>query len=136
MDTKKHTDDFTRRAMFLEACVLAKANRLFRRVLYTDRQDGGVQYVAMRLRGGEEIPWETHTDTFQELHLLKGKLLVDYEEPQGEVVSVKLSQKGRSVAVGLGTRHRVRNASEDEDALLVSVYSPPEHPVGLTQERP
>lgn len=98
----------------------ARANSLFRRVLYTGPH---AQLVVMSISQGGEIGEETHDDVDQVLTFVvgTGEAILD-----GETTPVGPDDL---VFVPAGTRHNFRN-SGDGDLKLYTVYAPPEHPDG------
>lgn len=105
----------------------ARTNEAFRRELLTGEHQ---QVVVMTIPPGGEIGDEVHSDTDQVLIFVDGR---------GEArLDGRTSQIGANdlVFVRAGTRHNFVNTG-DTPLRLITVYAPPEHPVGtvhLTKE--
>lgn len=100
---------------------LTEKNTDFRRVLYTGKHS---QLVLMRLRAGEEIGEETHTenDQFFRFESGEGKVIID-----GNEYRVK---DGDAVIVPVGAKHNVINTG-GSDLKLYTIYAPPHHKDGI-----
>jgi len=99
-----------------------RANRNFRRVLYTGKHS---QLVLMSLKVGEEIGMETHPDNdqFFRFEMGQGKCIIDgteYTVGNGDVVIVPA-----------GAKHNVINTSKTEELKLYTIYSPAHHKDGI-----
>lgn len=105
---------------------IALANDAYRRVLYTR---GRTQFVAMRLRPGQTIPLERHADNRQVIRVLDGSALVSVGKRPMFSAGIPA---GGTVTVEPGTWHAVRNLGPG-DAVLLTTYTPPEHPAGLVE---
>lgn len=105
----------------------ARTNEAFRRELLTGDHE---QVVVMTIPPGGEIGDEVHSGTDQLLIFVDGR---------GEArLDGQASQIGANdlVFVRAGTRHNFVNKG-DTPLRLITVYAPPEHPVGtvhLTKE--
>jgi mannose-6-phosphate isomerase-like protein (cupin superfamily) len=102
----------------------AKANPYFRqeKVTLTDSQ-----VTLMSVPPGGEVGEETHHDVDQVLIFTAGSgkaILDDVESP---------ILPGSLYAIPKGTKHNFVNTGE-EDLKIISVYSPPEHPVGTVHK--
>jgi len=95
----------------------------FRRVLYSAKH---CQLVLMRLRAGEEIGLETHTenDQFFRFESGEGKVIID-----GTEYAVK---GGDAVIVPVGAKHNVINTGKG-DLKLYTIYSPAHHKDGIVR---
>ena len=102
---------------------LTRANKDFRRVLYTGKH---LQLVLMALQPGEEIGEEVHADGDQFLRVEKGKAEVVIDGTRTHVKS------GGGIVVPGGARHNVINTG-DEPLLLYTLYGPPEHQDGIVR---
>lgn len=108
----------------MDALAEAKANPNFRqeKVTLTD-----AQVTLMSIPPDGEVGEETHHDVDQVLIFTSGSgkaILNDVESP---------IQPGSLYAVPKGTKHNFVNTG-DEDLKIISVYSPPEHPVGTVHK--
>lgn len=102
----------------------AKANTFFRKEIATMT---GSQVTLMSIPPGGEVGLETHHDVDQVLIFVAGTgkaILNDAESPIGP---------GSMYAVPMGTKHNFVNTGAD-DLKIVSVYAPPEHPVGTVHQ--
>jgi len=98
-------------------------NTYFRQVLYTAKHS---QLVVMSLKPGEEIGNEVHENVDQFFRVESGSLKFVVNDREEEVEAID----GDSVIIPAGSWHNVINTSEDKDAKLYTVYSPPNHPDG------
>jgi len=101
-------------------------NTDYRRVLYTAPDQ---QLVLMSIPVGEDIPLEIHPDVDQFIRFEAGNGQVRLGKSENIIEPVS---DGSSVNIRRGTWHRVVNVG-NEPLKLYSIYSPPEHPEGLTQ---
>lgn len=100
-------------------------NGKFRVVLHTTER---MQLVIMTLQPGEEIGLERHEghDQFIRVEAGQGVALLNGEKHALE--------DGVAVIIPAGTEHNVINTSTTEPMKLYTIYSPPEHPDGITHE--
>jgi mannose-6-phosphate isomerase-like protein (cupin superfamily) len=102
---------------------LTEKNEDFRRVLYTGEQ---LQLVLMTLQPGEEIGEEVHADRDQFFRIEEGEGIIDIDGRENPV------EDDIAVIVPAGTRHNVRNTSDDP-LRFYTIYGPPEHKDGVVQ---
>lgn len=95
----------------------AKANTLFRSVLYTGPE---VQLVVMSLLPNEDIGVETHRKVEQVITVASGEAEATLDG------AVHALEAGDSIIVPPGTEHNVRNTGKTA-LRLYTVYSPPNH---------
>lgn len=104
----------------------ALANEDYRRELDTT---GSQQIVLMSIRREDRgVAYETHGETTQTLRVFSGtgQLLVDWRKTE--------LAPGVVAVIPPGAHHRVRQTGR-APLKLSSTYVPPEHPVGLVQQR-
>lgn len=101
----------------------AKENDLFRKELFTAEN---AQVTIMSLKAGEDIGEEVH-DGDQLIYVVKGegRAVMDGKE-------LALG-KGAIFCVPAGTKHNVRNTS-DEPMKLFTAYAPPQHAPGTVHK--
>ncbi|MDD2731008.1 MAG: cupin domain-containing protein [Candidatus Portnoybacteria bacterium] len=102
----------------------AKANAFFRKEIVTMT---GSQVTLMSIPPGGEVGLETHTDTDQILIFVAGTGKAVIEEAESPI------EIGSMYAIPLGTKHNFINTG-NEDLKIISVYAPPEHPVGTVHQ--
>ena len=102
---------------------LTEKNEDFRRVLYTGEH---LQLVLMTLQPGEEIGEEVHADRDQFFRIEEGEGIIDIDGRENPV------EDDIAVIVPAGTRHNVRNTSDDP-LRFYTIYGPPEHKDGVVQ---
>jgi len=100
---------------------LTTANDDFRRVLYTGAH---LQLVLMRLKPGEEIGTEVHTDRDQFFRIEAGEAEIWIDG-----VMTRLSADDAAI-VPAGARHNVVSTGS-VDLKLYTLYGPPEHRDGV-----
>jgi mannose-6-phosphate isomerase-like protein (cupin superfamily) len=101
------------------ANALTEGNEYFRQTIVTGEH---AQLVVMTIQSGEEIGEETH----------EGDQILQFAAGTGEAVLEGESSPiaaGDVVFVPAGTLHNFVNTGE-EPLRLVTIYAPPEHPVG------
>jgi len=103
---------------------LTVENTSFRKVLYTTPE---MQLVLMSLKPGEDIGSEVHPNITQFFRVEAGKGTVILNGIETFV------EDGSSVVVPAGVEHNVVNTG-DVDLKLYTLYTPPEHKHGVTQE--
>lgn len=103
----------------------AKENTFYRDVLWTGEKH---QIVAMCLLPGEDIPEEAHDDNEQFIIIFSGKAEITINGK-----SKKLG-KFESADVRPGDLHHVVNVKH-KPLKLITIYSPPEHPIDLVNKR-
>ncbi len=96
---------------------LTKANKDFRRVLYTTAQ---MQLVLMALKPGEEIGSEIHATHDQFFRIEKGKARVRMGQAKIKVAA------GDAFVVPAGVRHNLTNTGKKR-LRLYTIYAPPNH---------
>ncbi|MCQ2385758.1 MAG: cupin domain-containing protein [Clostridia bacterium] len=111
---------------------LALQNQDFLRTLWTGTY---LQVTLMNLNPGERIGFEQHKDTDQLIKVVSGTGTV-YMGNDPRRLTLRTGVDRRSVIlIPAGTYHDVKNNGR-EPLKLVSVYAPPHHPFGKTQETP
>jgi mannose-6-phosphate isomerase-like protein (cupin superfamily) len=108
----------------MDALAEAKANPYFRQEKATLTH---CQVTLMTIPPGGEVGEETHHDVDQVLMFVTGTgkaILNDVETP---------IEPGSLYAIPMGTKHNFVNTGAD-DLKIISVYSPPEHPVGTVHK--
>jgi mannose-6-phosphate isomerase-like protein (cupin superfamily) len=105
----------------IETTVLENEN--FRKVLYTSDH---MQLVVMSLGPGEEIGFETHSETDQFFRFEEGKAKCIIDKTEYE------ARSGDIVIVPAGAKHNIINSGTDE-LKLYTIYSPPHHKDGIVQ---
>ena len=93
----------------------------FRRVLWTGQN---TQLVVMTIPPGGEIGDEVHEHTDQILTFVSGTGEADLNGHTHPI------EAGDQCAVPAGAQHNFRNTGE-ESLVLYTVYSPPEHAIGV-----
>lgn len=114
MPTPFHTNVFTD----------VKANAFFRQEIVTLTHS---QVTLMSIPPGGEVGLETHNDVDQILIFVTGTgvaVMNDVESP---------IEIGSLYTVPLGTKHNFTNTGA-EDMKIISVYAPPQHPVGTVHK--
>jgi len=106
----------------------ALSNMDYRRVLYTTPD---TQMVAMRLRSEQEIGLEQHPDVTQFFFIEKGSCYAQVGLEKNNLTREEL-RPGSVLVVPRGVWHNVTAGLVG--CALLTLYSPPEHPVGLVQE--
>lgn len=96
---------------------LTKANKDFRRVLYTAAQ---MQLVLMALKPGEETGSEIHATHDQFFRIEKGKGRIRIGKAKNKVAS------GDAFVVPAGVRHNLTNTGKKR-LRLYTIYAPPNH---------
>lgn len=92
-------------------------NRNFRKVLFTADH---LQLVVMSLKPGEDIGEEVH-DVDQFIRVEQGHGFVEMDGQKSRI------QAESAFVIPAGTKHNVKNASEDEELKLYTLYSSPQH---------
>lgn len=103
---------------------LTKSNNDYRRVLYTGMNQ---QFVLMSIPPNDGIKLEIHKshDQFIRIEQGEGKAIIGN--------STYGLKDGSAFIVPANTPHQISNTSKTEPLKLYTIYSPPEHPVKLTQ---
>lgn len=99
-------------------------NEAFRRVLYTARN---CQLVVMSILPGEDIGEEVHS----------GDQFIRVEEGTGNSILDGIEHAisdGTALVIPAGTRHNIINTSTSDALKLYTLYAPPHHKDGITQE--
>jgi len=99
-----------------------KKNNNYRKVVDTTKTQ---QLVLMSLPAGEDIPEEVHSKTTQFIKVEDGEIVVVINGKK------KTLKTGYSIVIPPGAKHYVKAKKLSK---LYTIYSPPEHPVGLTQK--
>jgi mannose-6-phosphate isomerase-like protein (cupin superfamily) len=98
----------------------AKANSFFRQELVTLTNS---QVTLMSIPPGGEVGEEVHDDVDQVLIFIEGTGKAVIEDVESPI------EPGSLYAIPLGTKHNFVNTGAN-DLKIISVYAPPEHPVG------
>lgn len=107
-------------------------NKNYRSVIYTD--DGRIQLVVMCITPNDkDIPWETHENVSQIIRVESGKGKALYKK-NGNLYYCRLYENSL-IIIEPNTQHKIINKSKDQDLVLTSIYSPPEHPKGKIDKR-
>lgn len=104
---------------------LTEENSNFRKVIYTAKHS---QLVLMRLKPGEEIGAEVHSDNDQFIRIEsgEGKAIIDGNE--------QVFSDGFCVVVPAGSEHNIINTSPTNELKIYTVYSPAHHKEGTVHE--
>jgi len=94
-------------------------NENYRKVLYT----GKMQLVVMSLKPGEEIPEEVHDDIDQFFRIEEGEAYIKVDEEEFNLKDDDI------IIIPAGTKHYVKNSSDDKVLKVYTIYTPPEHPL-------
>ena len=99
-------------------------NKFYRKVLHTTKN---MQLVIMRLKPGEEIGMEKHSNSSQFIRIESGKAKAiigekKYYLKEGDAVIIPPKSYHNIIVVG------------DEDLHLYTVYTPPTHSKNTTQK--
>ena len=114
-------------------------NTNYRNVIFTSPNPKGIQLVLMNIKPKEEIGLEVHTnpnvDQFIKVEHGSAKIVIieNYDEIN-EVTEIYYLDEGDAIVIPAGTYHNVINPDSRKNLKLYSVYTPPEHPVGLVQK--
>ena len=103
---------------------LTKQNNDYRRVLYTGPNQ---QFVLMSIGANDNIKMEVHKshDQFIRIEEGKGKAIIGSTE--------YILNNNSAVIIPAGMSHQIINTDSTNPLKLYTIYSPPEHPVGLVQ---
>ncbi len=105
-------------------------NTFYRKVVYTSNH---TQLVLMSIDPDQEIGNEVHNNLDQFIRIEKGVGNVIYNQGKdNEMIQMLLD--GIAIIIPAGTWHNVKNIGK-EPLKLYSIYSPPEHPQGLIQDK-
>lgn len=104
---------------------VTEKNNNYRKVLVTTNQ---TQLVLMCLIPGEDIPAEVHQGTTQFIRVEEGKASVVVDGKK------KTLKAGDAIVIPAGSKHYVKQLGT-KGLKLYTLYSPPEHPEGLVQQR-
>lgn len=99
----------------------------YRRVIYTTKNQ---QLVLMSIPPNDDIPLEIHPDIDQFIRFESGEGEVRIGKNESKVYKVK---DGLSITIDMGTYHHIVNTG-NIPLKLYSIYSGPEHPLGLVQK--
>lgn len=103
---------------------LSLENTAFRKVLYTTPE---MQLVLMSLKPGEDIGSEVHPEITQFFRVEAGKGTAILNETE------TLVEDGSTIVIPAGVEHNLVNTGE-VDLKIYTLYTPPEHKHGVTQE--
>ncbi len=112
-------------------------NTNYRNVIFTN--PNGIQLVLMNLKPKEEIGMEVHknpnVDQFIKIEHGSAQVVIieNYDEINESTLTYLLNE-GDAIVIPSGTYHNVINPDSRKNLKLYSVYTPPEHPVGLVQK--
>ena len=102
-------------------------NSNYREVVATGRS---LQIVIQCLRPREKIDLEIHPTIDQYIRVEGGQTRIRGGEGQDILLN-----EGEAVFIHANTWHEVSNPSDTKNALVYTIYSPPEHPVDLIQKK-
>ena len=105
----------------------ARANEAYRRVLCTTPD---FQLVVMKLKAFQEIPMEKHREATQFLGVEEGSCVVTMHFKKE--TKDTLLHKGDAVVIWHKHKHRV--VAGKDGALLMTIYTTPQHAATLVQE--
>ena len=100
---------------------LSSDNSYFRKVVYTTKN---TQLVLMSLKPQEDIGAETH-NLDQMITVVEGDGVAVLDDVEMPIMN------GSVVVVPQGTKHNIKNTSDDHDMKLYTLYAPPDHKDGL-----
>jgi mannose-6-phosphate isomerase-like protein (cupin superfamily) len=103
------------------------SNQYYRDVLFTSTHQ---QLVVMNLLPGEEIERESHPHLDQFIRIEKGHGQLIVQDNFFYTL-----REGDAVIIPAKTIHYIQNMSQTESLKLYTLYSPPNHPPNLRQER-
>ncbi len=111
-------------------------NTNYRNVVHTTKN---MQLVLMNLKPKEEIGLEVHTnpnvDQFIKVeHGSAQVIIIENYEEINEVTEIYHLNEGDAVMIPYGTYHNIINPDSRKNLKLYSIYTPPEHPVGLVEK--
>jgi mannose-6-phosphate isomerase-like protein (cupin superfamily) len=104
-------------------------NNNYREVKYT--RSGGMQFVLMSIKSGEEIGMEKHEKHDQYIKIEKGMGILEIKK-SNNIKKYDLYD-GIGFIIPSGIYHNVINTG-DKPLKLYSIYTPPEHKQGLIQK--
>jgi mannose-6-phosphate isomerase-like protein (cupin superfamily) len=104
-------------------------NDNYRKVEYT--HPGGMQMVLMKIKPGEEIGMEVHSDHDQFIRIEEGMGIAEIKE-NNTIKKYELFD-GIAIIIPSGTFHNIKNIGKTP-LKLYSIYTPPEHKDGLVQK--
>ncbi len=105
-------------------------NDAFRRALYTGEH---LQLTEMCIPVGDHIYPEIHEQTDQMLCILEGTAAVYVGTGAEDAALIGTASRGDAIMVPAGMFHDLLNAGRSP-LRLFSVYAPPNHPYGTTQQ--
>jgi len=100
-------------------------NENYRKVLYTASK---MQLVVMSLGAGEDIPEEVHPNIDQFIRIEDGSAYVKVDGEEFDLYDDDV------VIIPAGTKHYVKNTSEDSALKLYTIYTPAEHKDGTVHK--
>ncbi len=107
-----------------------RANRMFRRVLYTGPH---LQLVTMSIPPGTDIGLERHSDVDQFFRIEGGRGVLSYGASRSRHrLLTRPVANDDAFLVPAGTWHNV-TATGRQPLQLYTLYAPPEHPPGTVQ---
>jgi mannose-6-phosphate isomerase-like protein (cupin superfamily) len=104
---------------------ITSENTAYRRVLSTTDQQ---QLVLMSILPSENIPLETHSNTTQFIRVESGNAIVTHGNKKVNMFPNSF------ILINPNTPHQV-NVIGNQPLKLYTIYSPPEHPSTLVQQR-
>lgn len=101
-------------------------NNKFRKIVYTKRGVGGIQFVLMSINPEKEIGMEKHDKVSQFIRIERGNgiLVIKNKNMSDCVYKIK---HNTSFIIPAGTWHNVINTSKTRPLKLYTIYTPPEH---------
>ena len=103
-------------------------NHYYRKVLHTTENQ---QLVVMSLLPWEEIGMEVHPKIDQFFRIEQGSGKLDIQ--RGNEIETDYLHDGISIMIPMGTMHNI--TAGPEGLKLYTIYSKPNHPIGLVQPR-
>lgn len=104
---------------------ITKMNNNYRKVIHTTAQQ---QLVVMSIKGNDNIPAETHSNTTQFIRIVEGN---GYAILNGVTF---ILEPETIVIIPAGTHHEIKNTNKKTPLKLYTIYSPPEHAEGLIEK--
>ncbi|MBT7237909.1 cupin domain-containing protein [Candidatus Woesearchaeota archaeon] len=92
-------------------------NENYRKVLYT----GKMQLVVMSLKPGEDIPEEVHDNIDQFFRIEQGEAYIKVDDEEFNLNDDDI------IIIPAGSKHYVKNSSENKVLKVYTIYTPPEH---------
>lgn len=110
--------------------LITAQNQNFRTAFWTGKH---LQVTLMSIPVGGEIGLELHEETDQFIRITEGCATIMFGLNENSVRAVRRATAGQGIFIPAGIWHNLKNAG-NRALKLYSVYAPPHHPAGLTQE--